>query len=389
MGGWTRASPTLYPHQWSWDSAFIAIGLAHLDTGRAAGELLTLLEHQWKNGKIPHIVFNPDAPPESYFPGPEHWASATDSPDARSVRYQWPPPTTSTRDRGPPHTAGRRGEGRGYCRDQGVPRRGLPETSRLASLPCDSPRPGRLGAGDHLSPMGERHRQLPALDPRAGAGRGRGDTRLRAPRPGSHPRSCGAADRLRVRPLYLAGRGHQACPLRRRRSLPDEPVPGQGRAGERDPGAGERGTTRRGRSRRCPGGRPDDDKGLDRTRAKRAGRTLGPRARPLPRLRRAGRRIPAGPHHRRLRTAHSTGRKRKPPEDPPQGPRITRFHRQPRPPQAAPSEHQPRRRGLQPTQLLARSRLARDELALVVVSGRLGTKEKSGPAQGPRPRATL
>src|SRR5215210_4594706 len=79
---WTRASPTLYPHQWSWDSAFIAIGLAHLDPGRAAGEIRTLLEYQWKNGKIPHIVFNPDAPPESYFPGPEHWASATDSPDA-------------------------------------------------------------------------------------------------------------------------------------------------------------------------------------------------------------------------------------------------------------------------------------------------------------------
>ena len=84
MEGWTRASPTLYPHQWSWDSAFIAIGLAHLDTGRAAGELRTLLEYQWKNGKIPHIVFNPKAPPESYFPGPEHWASATDSPDAPS-----------------------------------------------------------------------------------------------------------------------------------------------------------------------------------------------------------------------------------------------------------------------------------------------------------------
>jgi hypothetical protein len=82
MGGWTRASPTLYPHQWSWDSAFIAIGLAHLDTRRAAGEIRTLLAYQWKNGKIPHIVFNPDAPPESYFPGPEHWASATDSPDA-------------------------------------------------------------------------------------------------------------------------------------------------------------------------------------------------------------------------------------------------------------------------------------------------------------------
>jgi hypothetical protein len=84
MGEWTRASPTLYPHQWSWDTAFIAIGLAHLDTERAAREILTLLQYQWKNGKIPHIVFNPDAPPESYFPGPEHWASAADSPDAPS-----------------------------------------------------------------------------------------------------------------------------------------------------------------------------------------------------------------------------------------------------------------------------------------------------------------
>ncbi len=82
MGGWTRAAPDLYPHQWSWDSAFIAIGLAHLDTRRAAEEILTLLGHQWKNGKVPHIVFNPDAPPESYFPGPEHWASAAEAPDS-------------------------------------------------------------------------------------------------------------------------------------------------------------------------------------------------------------------------------------------------------------------------------------------------------------------
>ncbi len=84
MGGWTRAAPNLYPHQWSWDSAFIAIGLAHLDVGRAAAEIRSLLDHQWKTGKVPHIVFNPDAPPESYFPGPEHWSSAADSPDAPS-----------------------------------------------------------------------------------------------------------------------------------------------------------------------------------------------------------------------------------------------------------------------------------------------------------------
>ena len=82
MGGWTRAAPNLYPHQWSWDSAFIAIGLAHLDTGRAAAEIRSLLDHQWKDGKIPHIVFNPEAPPESYFPGPEHWSSAAETPAA-------------------------------------------------------------------------------------------------------------------------------------------------------------------------------------------------------------------------------------------------------------------------------------------------------------------
>jgi hypothetical protein len=29
MGGGTRAAPELYPHQWSWDSAFIAIAAFH------------------------------------------------------------------------------------------------------------------------------------------------------------------------------------------------------------------------------------------------------------------------------------------------------------------------------------------------------------------------
>ncbi|MBD0358722.1 MAG: glycoside hydrolase, partial [Rubrobacter sp.] len=31
LESWTRPAPALYPHQWSWDSAFIALGLAHLD----------------------------------------------------------------------------------------------------------------------------------------------------------------------------------------------------------------------------------------------------------------------------------------------------------------------------------------------------------------------
>ena len=101
MGGWMRAAPELYPHQWSWDTGFIAVGLAHLDTGRAARELLTLFAYQWKTGKVPHIVFNPEAPPESYFPGAEHWISAGEFPDAPTA-----PPYTSALCQPPTHAIG-------------------------------------------------------------------------------------------------------------------------------------------------------------------------------------------------------------------------------------------------------------------------------------------
>jgi glycogen debranching enzyme len=78
LGGWTRPAPRLYPHQWSWDSAFIAIGLAHSDLDRALRELETLFAAQWRDGRVPHIVFNPEA--EDYFPGPDRWASARSTP---------------------------------------------------------------------------------------------------------------------------------------------------------------------------------------------------------------------------------------------------------------------------------------------------------------------
>jgi len=38
-GDWTCPSASLYPHQWLWDSCFVAIGLARYDPARAAGEL--------------------------------------------------------------------------------------------------------------------------------------------------------------------------------------------------------------------------------------------------------------------------------------------------------------------------------------------------------------
>ena len=90
VGPHTVPSPGLYPHQWSWDSAFFAIGRAHYDTPRAKAELRTLFAAQWANGLLPHIVFSPG---DGYFPGPDWWDSAR-SPHAPRGAAGRPVPTS-------------------------------------------------------------------------------------------------------------------------------------------------------------------------------------------------------------------------------------------------------------------------------------------------------
>lgn len=80
LGGWTKPAARLYPHQWSWDSAFHAIGLAHVDPSRALTELEHLFEAQWSDGRVPHIVFDPAV--GDYWPGPALWASSATNPAA-------------------------------------------------------------------------------------------------------------------------------------------------------------------------------------------------------------------------------------------------------------------------------------------------------------------
>jgi glycogen debranching enzyme len=70
-GEYTMPGPRLYPHQWSWDSALIAIGYSHYDQERAVRELFHLFESQWESGLLPQIVFNPIF--SEYFPGLEFW----------------------------------------------------------------------------------------------------------------------------------------------------------------------------------------------------------------------------------------------------------------------------------------------------------------------------
>ena len=77
-GGYTVPTDRLYPFQWNWDSAFVAMGFATFDTNRALTELERLIEGQWADGMIPHIVFH--TPADSYFPGPEVWGTHTTPP---------------------------------------------------------------------------------------------------------------------------------------------------------------------------------------------------------------------------------------------------------------------------------------------------------------------
>lgn len=70
-GGYTVPTDRLYPFQWNWDSAFVAMGWATFDAARAWREIERLLEGQWEDGLVPQIVFH--APSDDYFPGPEVW----------------------------------------------------------------------------------------------------------------------------------------------------------------------------------------------------------------------------------------------------------------------------------------------------------------------------
>ena len=61
----------LYPAQWNWDSAFIALGYSYFNLNYALKEITTLLEGQWKDGMIPHILFHNTN--TNYYPNYTAW----------------------------------------------------------------------------------------------------------------------------------------------------------------------------------------------------------------------------------------------------------------------------------------------------------------------------
>ena len=70
----------LYPAQWNWDSAFIAMGYSYFNMDYAIKELETLLTGQWDDGMIPHILFHDND--ESYFPNHKTWECGNKIPSS-------------------------------------------------------------------------------------------------------------------------------------------------------------------------------------------------------------------------------------------------------------------------------------------------------------------
>ena len=81
-GGFTKPSLHLYPYQWNWDSAVIALGLSNFDIAAAQTEIRSLLKGQWQDGMVPHIIFHKVDP--NYFPGPEFWQTS-EAPNASKI----------------------------------------------------------------------------------------------------------------------------------------------------------------------------------------------------------------------------------------------------------------------------------------------------------------
>ena len=61
----------LYPAQWNWDSVLIALGYSYFNFDYALTEINTLLNGQWKDGMVPHILFHDKN--TNYYPNHTAW----------------------------------------------------------------------------------------------------------------------------------------------------------------------------------------------------------------------------------------------------------------------------------------------------------------------------
>jgi hypothetical protein len=91
QGNFTIPAHGIYPHQWLWDSCFIAIGQRHYDVERAKTELMSLVRGQWKNGMLPHIIFTPGKKQAVHHGVWQSWLSPQSPDDVSTSGITQPP----------------------------------------------------------------------------------------------------------------------------------------------------------------------------------------------------------------------------------------------------------------------------------------------------------
>jgi hypothetical protein len=91
----TMPSRDFYVHQWCWDSATHAMGLAEVAPERALDEISSLCLGQWDNGMVPQIQFFPENGNKIYFPGAEFWGTQNQSPKGVETSGITQPPVLS------------------------------------------------------------------------------------------------------------------------------------------------------------------------------------------------------------------------------------------------------------------------------------------------------
>ena len=174
----------LYPHQWSWDAAFIAIGLAYVNPTRAWRDLRSLFEAQWPDGRVPHIVFDPATAEDDYFPGPGFWdVPAYGGRPARGSTGLVQPPLHAVAAWEVYRRAA--AHGAACAREAGARARlALSAPGRPAGVSDRSPRRRRRRAGEHRAPVGVGPGQQPLLGHGHGGRAGRSDAARPLPAPG-------------------------------------------------------------------------------------------------------------------------------------------------------------------------------------------------------------
>ena len=210
-GGYSVPTDGLYPFQWNWDSGFAAMGYGCFDEARAWRELARLLDGQWPDGMVPHIVFHREDP--RYFPGPEVWGTAR-TPRTSGITQ---PPILAVCARRLLERA----------RDQGgalaALRQLFPKLLAYHRWYHAARDPDGTGLVAALPPLGDGHGQQPRLGRAARARAGRSAAGLRAPR--HRPRGCEPAPApCRVRPLSDPGLPLSGARLRAAGALRRDPV---------------------------------------------------------------------------------------------------------------------------------------------------------------------